>query len=136
MDQITQFELLLMELNRNIAYDEKDKVTVNYNKLNDLYKGILKSDVSMEEKNRLYNHILTTHDGIQTMGQRKLSVPKMAAFSFAGLAAAFFLFKGPEMTGMAILDGNNILTPIARFAPAAILGVVVLFTFLNKNKKK
>ena len=46
-DKITQFELYLIELNRNIAYNEKSEVIKNYTIINNIYKEIIKYKYSL-----------------------------------------------------------------------------------------
>lgn len=136
IDRITQFELGLMELNRNISYNEESKITENYNQLNEVYKEIVKSDVPIEEKNRLYNCIMEAHHSIEGMNDKKSkNIRKSIVIGTASIVSGIFLIKGPEVTGMAISGTSSILNPIARFAPAAILGTVLLFGFWKKNKK-
>jgi len=135
-DRISQFELLLLELNRNIAYNEQSQITENYNMLSAIYQDILKTDVSIEEKNRFYNSIIEAHENIKRMNSPKHNIAKPALVTFSGLIATVFLFKGPELTGMATSQSSNILNPLARFAPIVILAGIILFILLKKKNKK
>ena len=135
-DKITQFELLLMELNRNISYNEHPQITDNYHLISALYQEILKTNISLEEKNRLYSAIVVAHESIEGMNKPKLNIPKTALMGFGGIVAGIFILKGPKITGRAIFNANNILTPITRFAPALILVAVIVFIILKKRHKK
>lgn len=136
IDKITQFELLIIELNRNISYKEHAQITQTYNNMSTLYQEILKTNISINEKNRLYDSIVSAHDNIQNMGHSRINIPQVSLIGGGSIVASIFLLKGPEITGMAISTSDNILTPIARFAPAVlVLGAIAFFILRKKYKK-
>ena len=136
LDKITQFELEVLQLNRNIAYREKEKISENYSRLNDLYKEIVKLDIPIKQKNEMYNSVIEAHKNIKAMNQTKRpNLTKIGGLSVAALLSVFFLFNGPEATGMAIA-GTNITSSVTRFAPVAILGTILIFIFIKKKIKK
>jgi len=135
-DKITQFELYLIEINRNIAYNEKEDVIKNYTTLNNIYKDILKSKIPQRHKERLYSSIVDLHENIQT-----LTVPsqtkKITYIGASILTATLFMLKGPQITGMVTLSEKyTILSPITRFLPALILLGIILLKLSNKKSKK
>ena len=134
-DKITQFELYLIELNRNIAYNEKSEVIKNYTIINNIYKEILKSKIPQRHKEKLYNSIMDLHENIQTLNK---TVPtKQISYIGASIITSFlFMLKGPQITGMVTLSEKYaILSPITRFLPALILLGIVLLK-ISKNKTK
>jgi hypothetical protein len=136
LDKITQFELEVLQLNRNIAYKEKESISKNYTRLNDLYKEILKLDIPIKQKNEMYNSVIEAHKNIQAMNNvKKTNLTKIGGLSVAALLSVFFLFNGPEATGMAV-SGTTITNSVTRFAPAAILGTILIFIFIKKKIKK
>lgn len=135
-DKITQFELYLIELNRNLAYNEKSEVIKNYTTLNNIYKDILKSKIPQRHKERLYNSIMDLHKNIKTME----NAPSTKQISYIGIGiitAFLFMLKGPQITGMVTLSEKYaILSPLTRFLPASILLGIVLLKITNKKRKK
>lgn len=135
-DKITQFELLLMELNRNIAYKERSIIQNNYNQLNSLYQEILKSDIPIEEKNKMYSSVLGARESIENMDKHPANVPVIVTIFLGALISGVFIIKGPEMTGMSVSGTESFLSPIARFAPAVVVAGLIVFMILrNRNKK-
>ncbi|MCK5107878.1 MAG: hypothetical protein KAQ83_04065 [Nanoarchaeota archaeon] len=136
IDKITQFELGIIELNRNIAYNEKERISDNYHQLNELYEEIVKLDIPLEQKKAMYNSVLETHENIQEMGKSKIwGARKIAGVAVAALLAGFFLFEGPAATGMAI-SGSTIVSSVTRFAPVGILTAALIFLFIKQKKKE
>lgn len=137
LDKITQFELGIVELNRNVAYKEKDKISDNYNQLNVLYHEILKLDIPIKQKNAMYSSVLEVHQNIKEMDiSRGLGTPKIVGLSVAALLAGFFLFNGSNVTGMVISDGGTIINSITRFAPTGVLVASLIFMIIKEKKKQ
>ena len=137
-DQIIDFELTLIELNRNIAYKNTDNVINCYNKLKDLYNDILKTDVPLEQKNFVYRTLLKAHNNLTPKNQRiSINMPTSitaVVSAIAVISGLFFLTK-PAFTGLVVASQTypslKIISPIVFLT--VIIGGVALFIIKKRN---
>ncbi|MBW2985472.1 hypothetical protein KY313_02340 [Candidatus Woesearchaeota archaeon] len=101
-DRIKQFEIVLIELNRYLAYNEKDSAINCYNKLHGIYNNILSSDIQHDQKHRAYNRLMDSHKKITSPPQQIISIPEAAFLTLFVLLSAIVILMGPEITGMLI----------------------------------
>ena len=119
-DKIKQFEIVLIELNRYLAYNEKDYAINCYNKLHGIYNEILQSDTQHNQKNEAYNLLMESHKKITYQPPQIISIPEAAFLTLFILLSAIILLTSPELTGMLI----------AKQKASLVKNIYIISTFL------
>jgi len=101
-DKIKQFEIALIELNRHLAYEDKNSAINCYNKLHNIYKEILDSDISHNQKDNAYNSLIDFYEKIASSPQNIIENSDILFLTLFALFSSIILFTGPEITVMLI----------------------------------
>ena len=97
-----QFNIAFIELNRYLAYKEKDSAIKCYNKLHEIYNNILDSEMKHDEKSVLYHKLIDSHKNINFSPKPMISFPEVAFMSIFIFMSSILIFAGPELTSMFI----------------------------------
>ena len=135
-DQITQFQIALIELNRNLSYKKTDQAINSYNRLNEMYQNILNSESTEEEKHYVYYILSKAHDNITpSKSNFNLNVPEITISSFFILSAIILHLLNPTITGMLIAEQQPTLASGVLFVPLVLIIIPIAIIIRNIIKK-
>lgn len=131
-DQITQFQIVLIELNRHLSYKKTAQAINSYNILNEMYQNILNSDSTEEEKHYVYYILSKAHDNI-TISQSNfnLKIPDIVISSFFILSAIIIHLLSPTITGMLIAEQQPTIASGVLFVPLVLIIIPIAIIIRN-----
>ncbi|MBL7050925.1 hypothetical protein ISS04_02055 [Candidatus Woesearchaeota archaeon] len=135
-DQITQFQIALIELNRHISYKKTDQAISSYNKLNEMYQNILNSDSTEEEKHYVYYILTSAHNNLTTTKTNfHLKIPEIVISSFFIFSAIILHLLNPTITGMLIAKQQPVMASGVLFIPLVLIIIPIAIIIRNIIKK-
>jgi hypothetical protein len=136
-DKIKQFKIVLIELNRYLAYNEKDYAITCYNKLHGIYNEILQSDVKHNQKNETYNLLMASHKKITYQPPQIMGIPEIAFLTLFTLLSAITLLTSPELTGMLIAKQKiNLIKNVYIISTFLFILIPITMVLLKNALKK
>ena len=136
-DKITQLKITLIELNRYLAYKDKDSAITCYNKLHRIYKEILNSDIYHNQKQEAYNILINSHKKITSPPQNMIKNSEMVFLTLFIFLSSLILLTGPEITAMLIAQQkSNIVKNIYIFSTFLLILLPTAIVFIKNAIKK
>ena len=135
-DKIRQFEIIFIELNRYLAYGERNYAIKCYNKLHEVYNHILDSDMQHDEKHRLYTKLIESHQNINFSPKPIIGSSEVAFMSICIFISSILLFTSPELTSMFIAQQKpNIVKNIYIFSTLILILLPITIIYLKNTIK-
>ena len=136
-DKIKQFEISLIELNRYLAYKEKDSAINCYNKIHQIYNEILDSDLYFNQKQEAYNLLINYHKKITSPPQTMMKNSDIVFLTLVIFLSSILLLTGPEITAMLISQQKpNIVKNIYIFSTFLLILLPTAIILLKNAIKK
>ena len=137
-DKIKQFEIVSIELNRYLSYDDKDSAIKCYNKLHGIYEDILHSEVQHNQKYRAYDILTESHKRITLPPQQIMNISEILFLTIFIFLSSIILLTGPEMTAMLIAKQKaNLVKDIFMISTVILIllptAIVIIKNTIKKN---
>ena len=134
-DKIKQFEIALLELNRNLSYKNKDEAVLCYNKLHKLYNGLLNTEINQEQKHKVYETILKSHKRLTAPEEyhNQIDILEIVFLTSFLFLISIILSFSPEITGLLIAQQHaNLVKPIYMMITVFIITLPLLLIATKK----
>ena len=132
-----QFEITLIELNRHLAYEDKNSAINCYNKLNNTYNKILDSNIYHDQKNYMYHLLVNSHKKIVSQHQQIIGNSDVIFLTLFIFLSSLILLTGPEITAMFIMKQKpNIVKNIYIFSTFLFILIPTGIIYIKNSIKK